>query len=696
MSDKILKLINNDKWESAFKKLDNMFETLYNEKTLFHYACMRGNELIINKYLDSNSDEIYLSDNDGNTGIHLLAYTEWDELLINIVKKYPKFLKLKNFSDYFIYDIVKERVKTLKSILMIMIENKMTKYFDFIKNSDRTFFLDIIDISENNDEYIEILELLINSGINQNIPRNIPPLIYSLLEKFNKVTNFLIKNNKIDINVNNDLQINPLIIAIQQKNQELINKLLKLNIDINYSGFESKNVPLSLCFKYGLIDSAKNMIKNTSLDFNKKDSYLNTPIYYLIYFIVKNNSTMSKEQQKECFDILKILIKNSDLNNLNIENKTPLHLLTKYKLWHDYKDILKDKNININVISKDSETPISSLSEEEFSDLKKIINENYQTKNEDYSKIVLPKVLSNGDFGLFNADGIHNMLYIFVMLKKYKNLKIPTQQKIDEKRKWNIYKLSSHVQISDPVMNLLHSLVSLYEDTFFKIVPSIILWNNKNVFFECGDTIYLEKLINDPLEKSRFIMMRITLILDNQSLHANILLYDKKLNKIIRFEPYGDWEFNDSYNLDNLITKIFKKSLGSEKSKTLKYIRPSDFLDKTKFQTTSLGDNFSSKNLGDPVGYCLAWCFWFLELKLLNPDFDDHELVNKTLSKIIQENNKTENPLLTHIRSYAKNLDFEKNKLLETIGFKNTESYKLSFSDEKIEKIKNYINNYKF
>ena len=53
---RILELINNDDWTGAINKLDNLFSTIFDGKNLFHYACMRGNQKIINKYIDLKSE----------------------------------------------------------------------------------------------------------------------------------------------------------------------------------------------------------------------------------------------------------------------------------------------------------------------------------------------------------------------------------------------------------------------------------------------------------------------------------------------------------------------------------------------------------------------------------------------------------------------------------------------------------------
>lgn len=696
MNNRVLNLINNNKWETAMNALDNPFTPIYNEKTLFHYACLRGNKSIINKYLEINSEKIYLSDNDGNTGCHLLAYSEWDQILLPILRTHPTFLKLKNANDDFIYDLVKDRHQTLKIVLNLMKNNNMESYFNFIKHTNRTLLLDLIDFAANDDKYFSILKLVLKTNPDMSIPTSSPPLIYSIVKSYDNVTFFLLNKMKTNVNVKTDHQTTPLQIAILQKHSKLIDAIIGLNPDVNYAGFENKNVPLSMCWKNGLIESADKILQSDDIDYNKKDGLLNTPIYYLIYLIAKNRRIMTKEQAKLCNKQLQTLIINSDLEHLNINNETPLHLLIKYKLWQEFKEDISKKTLNLNTISTINETPISLLSEEELKDFVTLQSTTtaYEMKDKN---IILPTVDTDGEFGLFNADGIHNIIYIFVMLSKYKNLIVPTQSKISEKQKWDRYKILSHCVITSDTVGLVHSLMSLYYTTFYTVIPAIIIWKDKNLHFYESDNMYLQRCLSIPVEKVRFVMLRITLVLDDTSLHANIVIFDKKLSKLIRFEPYGDWEFNDSYNLDQMLVKMFMDALKEINTKvTIKYIRPRDYLDKTKFQTTSLGDHFAEKNLGDPAGYCLAWCFWFLELKLNNPDDDENLLVGFALDKILKSDKQSNNPLLTHIRSYAKKLDKDKNLLLEKMGIPKTDVYKMSYDGSKLETIKQFVDGYDF
>ena len=83
------------------KLLKDPFQPISSGKNIFHFACLRGNNDIINKCIDMRSKNIYLSDDNGNSGCHLLALNEWDNILLNVVEKEPLFLKLKNDCSIF-------------------------------------------------------------------------------------------------------------------------------------------------------------------------------------------------------------------------------------------------------------------------------------------------------------------------------------------------------------------------------------------------------------------------------------------------------------------------------------------------------------------------------------------------------------------------------------------------------------------
>ena len=75
------------------------------------------------------------------------------------------------------------------------------------------------------------------------------------------------------------------------------------------------------------------------------------------------------------------------------------------------------------------------------------------------------------------------------------------------------------------------------------------------------------------------------------------------------------------------------------------------------------------------VRICIMFLMWRLRLEsiLKNGSPDD------------------DNPILTYIRKYAAGIDQEKTKLLEKIGMKKKDIYKMTYTKESINKIKMYI-----
>ena len=308
-----------------------------------------------------------------------------------------------------------------------------------------------------------------------------------------------------------------------------------------------------------------------------------------------------------------------------------------------------------------------------------------------HTDIILPVSEPNSNNGVFNSDNVHNVIYMFYILNKY-NASVPMQYPVDDKKVWDIYKMNiAHFTLGTNSDSMISSLL-FYHNNCFGLVPHIILWRNKYYHYISKDIDFFIK--RELQNSSEFIIIKLV-ISPGESLHSNAVIYDKKNNILTRFEPYGDWDMADSYHLDLKIIDIFKSCLDKSLVHKLKYIRPTEYLNKTKFQSVSLGDDQKHKNLGDPAGYCLAWTYWFLELKILNRNINDNVLVKMAYNKIFKDaDNKSSNPLLHYIRGYAKHLDNEKNMFLEKIGIHSQEHYKLNYSSNFISILNKYIDDY--
>jgi hypothetical protein len=686
----ILNYINKNNWAKAIELSKNLFDNIINGKNLFHYACMRGEQNVINMFLDLDSYLLYLSDSNGNTGAHLLGFNDFDDILLNIILKKPYFLKLKNNNDEYIYDIIIEKIDLLNIVIDKMIEHKYFSHINHIKEDSDSLLNKIIDLSDNNDNYLKLLKKMNIPQINWNIPKDYPPIIYAIQNKYDKVINYIINNIDIDYDIIDSSNYNPLIYAILKGSDNIIKKLLEKNININYSGSENKYVPLSLLFLKKKYDLANLLISHKNINYDNHDILLNTPIYYLIKSIDNNLKLDTK-----IHDLLKIMIKNSDMTNLNIEHVTPFQLLVKSGLWKTFKNELAETNIDINITDKYGNNPISTIdsaSSDEFMEfIDDKIKDNQIVSILQKNDIILPNSI-NSNFGLFNADSVNSTIYLIYLMKQYPNCIMPIQMFNKDKYLWDVYLINHQKYKQDSIYNLMSSISEFYTRNYYTMLPSIILWRDRDYYVVNKNlNLYLKRVIN--MKYIRFIILKLSLIVHGNTMHANVILYDKQSNKIMRFEPYGDWEFLDSYFLDKKILKIFKKALDENIFKTVKYIRPSDYLSKTKFQSASLGDHNKNKNVGDPEGYCLAWCYWFLELKFNNPEIDESELVESALKKIIKNDNVSNNPLLNYIRGYGNHLDNQKNIIFNFLKIEKENYYKLYQTNDNLLKIKKYVTN---
>lgn len=645
----ILELINKNKWTEAMDSLKNIFTPIEYGKNIFHYACMRGNVDTINKILDLKSVSILHTDNDGNTGAHLLAIGGWYNILIDVVNREYAFLKIKNNDDYYIFNIVSHQFKIFKQIIKIMKKNNIVNLLNFIRSDKKALIHDLIQ----NDNIKCIKFLKLNDAIDFNLHSDIPPLILAILNQNRDIVYFLLKDENIDVNIRSKSQATPLIVAINYNLYDIAIKLINLGADVNYGGPENKLLPLNLCFKYNLIDIAENIIETGNVDYNKTDNILNIPVTYLI----KNLSELQIQNFQKIKKILIKMIENSDMTIINSQGKTPNDYLAKY-----YPKLSLDEKIG-----KQSDVI-------EF----------------DLNNIILPKSTNGDTVGLFNSDSEHNLAYMLYIISTYDKCTIPVKYPVrDEKinTTYLFYMQSIHQRQE------LSPLLLAYHELCHPMMPHIIFWCDKNLnYHDENIVLHIKKALNS---NKRFIILKVSLVGGSIS-HANIVVYDSQTNIIVRFEPYGDWEIIDSYFLDKKILNIFTESIynsAADNYKKIKYVKPSEFLNNTKFQSSSLGD--TNLNMGDPKGYCLAWCYWFLELKLLNPNINEKILVESALKKIILYSDKNnDNPILSHIRGYAKNLDSEKNKIFEKMGISKFDYYKLNSNDDTYLKMKNYIENF--
>ena len=485
-----------------------------------------------------------------------------------------------------------------------------------------------------------------------------------MASKYNKpeVIETLLKHNA-DPNIRDMNEISPLIKAVENKSYDSVKILLDNNADINYAGAEEDHLPINIALNNRdvtmidiLLDPKFNKNK---LDLSLKNRNLDTPLHIAL----KNSQYDNYLKESNLIE----LINNSDLNLKNIKNTTSLELLKEYakrkniKINHLLNNNILEKNIKINHLLNNN-----------------ILEKNNKINKEKITKIKMPQIKRN-NIGLFNSDVLHGAIYTYCILKKYSNLGIPIQKyKLKSfNKEYNNYNFLVNYRTEEG--NIIKDLISIYYDNLYELMPYLILWRSRDLYYY---NTHLKKSIKKLLkdDKVDFIYIKLSLIPNGTSTHANLLLYNKKENIIERFEPYGSNDLLDQDKLNEFIEKLAKKIF----NKKVKYINPKLFMNNTKFQLISSDSDPDNKKQGDPVGYCLAWTFWYLELRLNNPNVDSKILVENALKKIINRDSNS-NQVLDYIRNYSHELDKLKNNFLKDCGIKKNDYYNNNFSDKDLD-----------
>jgi ankyrin repeat protein len=562
-----------------------------------------------------------------------------------------------------------------------------------------------------------------------NLPKKNPLLTYAIQENKKHVVDLLLKQRDIDINIMDSSYMTPLLLAVYNNMHNVVKKLLAKDVNINYVGTDGDTNPMSLI----IARNDNNMLDiffENGFNLNQYNKYMDTPIHQAFSINEKLSPNMVAK-----------LLYYGDMNIQNIEGDTPLHLFLKKYNWKNYNMILGKKKLDIFIKNKSGDIPLNYIKNRDTAKFINFIADNYidklrsdkisvnkkqfngkcnnnmlqtekcyqEVKNHIMStKKSYPSVddeidmdnkfkMIKGQFsnhGKFNANTLHNMIYTIIMLKKYKNLCIPSQKYIKDKVINDKLLQYSNDLFRSPSEMIITDLVKMYSDYFYEIIPYLIIWRSSNQYYinEHLD-YYLQRCLYS--NSTRFIFFKITQVASSSGTHANVVIFDKETGVMDRFEPYGVIPHLESNKLDKLIEKklgsIIKSYLKKEKKNIkFKYLAPKDYIRGVGYQTISNDAETAVKKLGDPHGYCLAWTYWYLEMRLNNPDLTPGEVIDKANSSIIQKAKTTDlsNSLfIDFIRDYAGELDKSKNKYLMDLGISEKYIYNIIMPNKDQDKL---------
>lgn len=719
--ENLKKLLNNNKWTKIFvliksKKIDPYTE-INGGNTIIHMAATNNNSEIIKYFLNFDKDILMKSNEDGDTPIHLLASHGYTDLLKDCIIKYPEFLNLLNNNNENIPTILFDDLDFIKFISEKTKLNTINIIIDDV-NGENIITKNIIKNKEK-DKHYKIIKLLLKNQKNY-IANQKSLLCDSIKENKSYLIDLLLKSG-YDVNKQDSAYLTPFLYAVKNKDYKLIDMLIKLDADINYSGPEGDYNPMI----YAIDNNDERMINLLlSHNFNLKNHnrYLETPLHHIL------NETSKKINLQP--STMAALIFHSDLNAKNVNGETPLHLLCRNFDWKNYRQIIGNKKLDIFIENNKNKRPIDYLKGDHLYDFIDIVVDSYtrliegkinhidkctnmKKKEKDACKNELKKYIfktkrsipvvedhlimnnrikiitgNKSLHGLFNSDILHNVIYTIAMLKKYKNIGVPFQYNFKDKMITDKSMMENSDMYKYPGELIISNLIKIYTENFYELSPYLIVWKGPNQYYINPTLkIYLKKLLYN--KQIRFVVLKLTLVTGSGT-HANILIYDKIKNTFERFEPYGVVPYVDSDKLDMFLESWSKKTFNS------KYLSPKDIFKNVGNLGPQVISNDSQQNvqkLGDPSGYCLAWTFWYLEMRINNPDTLPADLLYNSMKSIIDKKGQIDSSQLfiSFIRDYASDLDRLKNNFMINAGVKKNNIYNLVLSPDDHKKVLNKL-----
>lgn len=334
-----------------------------------------------------------------------------------------------------------------------------------------------------------------------------------------------------------------------------------------------------------------------------------------------------------------------DIKKLRINGKRlylPEHLLL---------DIKKKKSYSIYDYLNIKNTGIINLNE-------RLVDSSYK----DIVSIAEPPV-SDEDVKLDGqiSRSLYNALFLFDLTRRYKNVCVPTREKLKLKNLENIQS---------------------YHGIRVKLAACSVV-----------DTIIFEDYVqnfNKCLKgKKRFICVTVHLEGAEGTSHANIIIFDKKTKEAEFYDPWGS-TLCGKEAVDQIVSDV-KDIL--QLSDEWKIVHSLEFCPNMAFQKLAVrGSRFGFED--DYAGYCAVWRLWLLENRLKNPDASREELIKLSHSELARKYGNYR----IFIRKYAQNIEkigkiIRKQLKLEykTPVVEKGKKIKIKLSDKDIKKLEKFL-----
>jgi len=513
----------------------------------------------------------------------------------------------------------------------------------------------------------------------------------SIIGNNNKIIKLILQNDdekKYLLNSQDKDDRTPLMYAIELERHEILNELvdtsmylqdangnthyhIALKFNINLDTVKLPNISDKLIAQITDIDG--NTILHLLLLKNKRYYFPN--ILKISSFLIQNNENntvlhlLLQENWQKYKDIIEKQKLSIYLKNKN--NISPYDILISNKLYQSFLPIVIDAYYNQLIINSEKEyitewenkCSLKKLKKNECETLiiKNINNGiSYPQKKKNYCIDIKKKNITKSTYLGITVDIISGLLLLKELIKNKEKF----NTSLNFKNITNNSKLSNYYTVNRIIRN--------------DFLNFEIIWTYQTIFFPDGlDTIFTSFLNS----KNRYFVIPIGIELAQGS-HANILIYDKKLLLLERFEPDGSNTPNDfNYFPDDLDTYIYQYFIKLDTQ--FKYVTPKEGSPRISFQRYESIE--SHTRISDPRGYCGAWCAWY-SYQRLNSGLSMKKLIPKLLQKI-----RGNNLLFKQvIRNYANLMSSIRDKIFKVSKI-DLEDWFSSVSNEKLDELSKNI-----
>jgi ankyrin repeat protein len=474
MNNKLFKMIKYNKTIEFNKFIENNNLVDLNIKDeannyLINYAIITNNIKIL-KILLKHDTKIDVIDENGRSILFIPIKYEYNDI-INILLEYNNRHIGINITDIqdingntsLFYATIFKKINILKKILDVSSHN-----INMTNNKGLTILQYSILIDS-----IDIMKIILKYSPNINIKNSITgetPIHTAIILKRNDAVKLLLDNNA-DLNITDNEHYFSALHYSVLKNRGIISDI------ISRSNLNIQDILGNTALHYAIDDNYFEIFNLINIDKINLKLFNNNHKTLLHKLLEKYNFNKTNSIYKDIIN--KLLIK-SDINYLDFDGNSSLHLLFKTDIWERYIEILKNKNLNILIKNKDNMTPLDFLNNnnDKHRIIEIVINRYlkniYKSSYNIFDKLCFNKLHNNVDKTL-SKDEIDQIIKYFI--DKYID--------IDNKTSY-IQELNSHIGMKSTCKKMLEKIIYFFLETdkvYKCIVKSYPVKYNDNIQF---------------------------------------------------------------------------------------------------------------------------------------------------------------------------------------------------------------------